>query len=38
VNVKRADLDALFRDYPEVFSQPYDKASGLTRERVLLKD
>jgi len=34
--VKRADLDSLRRDYPEAFSEPYDKASGLARERVLV--
>jgi molybdopterin guanine dinucleotide-containing S/N-oxide reductase-like protein len=35
VEVVRADLDALRRDYPEAFSRPYDQASGLSLDRVL---
>jgi trimethylamine-N-oxide reductase (cytochrome c) len=35
VDVERADVDALRRQYPEAFSRPYDKASGLTYERML---
>ena len=35
VNVEPVDLDALRRQYPEAFSRPYNKASGLKFERVL---
>lgn len=35
VDIKRADLDALRREYPEAFSRPYDRGSGLMRERVI---
>jgi trimethylamine-N-oxide reductase (cytochrome c) len=35
VEVKRADLDKLMREYPEAFNQPYDSASGLHFDRVL---
>lgn len=34
-DMKRVDLEALRREYPEIFSQPYDKASGLAWERIL---
>ena len=34
-DVRRADTDALRREYPDVFAQPYDKAAGLDRERIL---
>ena len=36
VEVERADLDELRRKYPEAFNRPYDRASGLHRDRVLL--
>ena len=35
VEVERADLDELRKQYPEAFNRPYDKASGLKFERVL---
>jgi anaerobic selenocysteine-containing dehydrogenase len=35
VDVERADLDDLRREHPDAFSRPYDKASGLTYERML---
>jgi anaerobic selenocysteine-containing dehydrogenase len=35
VEVQRADLDDLRSKYPEEFNRPYDKASGLTLERIL---
>jgi trimethylamine-N-oxide reductase (cytochrome c) len=37
VEVVKADLDALRREYPEAFSRPYDKASGLLLEGVLAR-
>ena len=37
VEVERVDIDALRRQYPEVFERPYDRASGLAMERVLAK-
>jgi len=30
-------MDGLRRQYPEAFTRPYDRASGLTMERVLYK-
>ena len=33
--VEGVNLDELRKKYPEAFKQPYDRASGLTRERVL---
>jgi trimethylamine-N-oxide reductase (cytochrome c) len=38
VEVKRVDLDELKKQYPEVFSRPYDQASGLVFNRVLYDD
>ena len=35
VNVKKADLDGLRRQYPEAFNRPYDYASGQKFERAL---
>ena len=35
VEVAPVDLDALQRQYPQVFARPYDKATGLVWERVL---
>jgi trimethylamine-N-oxide reductase (cytochrome c) len=35
VEVKRADLEKLTREYPEAFARPYDSASGLDFNRVL---
>jgi hypothetical protein len=35
VEVKRADLEQLMREYPQAFSQPYDSGSGLYFNRVL---
>jgi anaerobic selenocysteine-containing dehydrogenase len=35
--VERTDLDQLRRKYPEPFSRPIDKGSGLTIERVLYR-
>lgn len=35
VEVERANLDELQRQYPEAFNRPYHHASGLTFERVL---
>lgn len=35
VEAKPADLDQLQRRYPEAFSRPYDRASGLRFERIL---
>jgi trimethylamine-N-oxide reductase (cytochrome c) len=35
VEVEKADLDQLRRQYPEVFNRPYDQAAGLKFERVL---
>ncbi len=37
VEVERVDLDELRRQYPEAFNKPYDKASGLRFDRVLVK-
>jgi trimethylamine-N-oxide reductase (cytochrome c) len=36
VEAKKADLGELRRQYPEAFSRPYNKASGLKFERVLV--
>jgi len=33
--VRRADLEALRREYPEAFSGPYDSATGLAWERII---
>ncbi len=35
--VEKTDLDTLRRQYPEAFSRPYNKDSGLVFERVLVK-
>jgi molybdopterin guanine dinucleotide-containing S/N-oxide reductase-like protein len=35
VEVERANLDELRKQYPEAFNQPYDQTSGLIFERVL---
>jgi hypothetical protein len=35
VEVKRADLEKLMREYPEAFTRPYDSASGLRFDRIL---
>jgi hypothetical protein len=35
IEIERANLDALRRQYPEALAKPYDRASGLRRERVL---
>ncbi len=35
VGVERADIDDLRQRYPEPFERPYNKASGLTSERML---
>ena len=37
VEVERANLDELRRQYPEAFNRPIDRASGLEFERVLAK-
>ena len=37
VEVERANLDELRRQYPEAFNRPYNRASGLKFERVLAK-
>jgi anaerobic selenocysteine-containing dehydrogenase len=37
VEVERVDLDELRRQYPEAFNKPYDKASGLRFDRVIVK-
>lgn len=37
VDVKKADMDELRRQYPEAFSRPYDYASGQKFERVLAR-
>jgi trimethylamine-N-oxide reductase (cytochrome c) len=37
VDVERVDIDELRRQYPEAFNKPYDKASGLTFDRVIVK-
>jgi trimethylamine-N-oxide reductase (cytochrome c) len=37
VEVERANLDELRRQYPEAFNRPIDRASGLVFERVLAK-
>ena len=34
---ERVDLDKLKRKYPETFNRPYDRASGLCYERMLVK-
>jgi len=36
VEAKKPDMDELRRQYPEAFSRPYDKNSGLKIERVLV--
>ncbi len=36
VDVKVADMDELRRKYPKAFNRPYDAASGLKLERILL--
>ena len=36
VGVKRADMDMLRREYPDAFSRPYNKASGLVWERIMV--
>jgi trimethylamine-N-oxide reductase (cytochrome c) len=36
VDVKKADMDGLRRQYPEAFNRPYDYASGQKFERVLI--
>ena len=35
VEYERVDLEALRREYPEVFALPYDKSTGLAWERML---
>ena len=35
LDVERVDVDELRRQYPEAFSRPYNKASGLRYERML---
>ncbi len=35
VEYERADMEALRKEYPEVFARPYDKATGLAWERIL---
>jgi molybdopterin guanine dinucleotide-containing S/N-oxide reductase-like protein len=35
LNIERVDIDELRRKYPEAFSRPYHKSSGLTLERML---
>ncbi len=37
VEVEKADLDGLRKQYPEAFSRPYEKDAGLRFERVLAK-
>ncbi len=37
VEAEKANLDELRAKYPEAFNRPYDRASGLTMERVLYK-
>jgi hypothetical protein len=36
VEVVKADLGALRREYPQAFDRPYDAGSGLSLERVLV--
>jgi molybdopterin guanine dinucleotide-containing S/N-oxide reductase-like protein len=38
VDVERVDVDELRQKYPEAFERPFNKASGLTYERMLAKD
>jgi len=38
VEIERVDLDALRRQYPEVFKRPVHPTSGLAFERVLVED
>jgi hypothetical protein len=38
VEVERVNLEEMRRKYPEAFSRPYDRASGLSLERVMHKD
>ena len=35
VNIERADLEGLQGAYPEAFARPYNKATGLARERIV---
>jgi trimethylamine-N-oxide reductase (cytochrome c) len=35
VDVERADLDELRKQYPEAFNRPYNRASGLCYERMI---
>jgi len=35
IDIERVDLDELRRKYPEAFSRPYHKSSGLILERIL---
>ena len=35
--VERVNIDQLRQQYPQAFNKPYDKASGLAFERVLVK-
>ena len=37
VQAERTDIEELRRKYPEVFSRPYDAASGQTFERILYR-
>ncbi len=36
VEIERADLDELRRQYPEAFNRPYDRATGQVVERVMI--
>jgi len=36
VEIERADLDELRRQYPEAFNRPYDRATGQVVERVMV--
>ena len=36
VEVEQADIEQLQKTHPEAFTRPYDKASGLKLERILL--
>jgi anaerobic selenocysteine-containing dehydrogenase len=38
VEAERANMDELRLKYPEAFSRPYDKGSGLTVERIMYRD
>ncbi len=35
LDVERADIDELMKQYPEAFKKPYDKGSGLRYERMI---